>query len=229
MHEHMRCSIPDSGFYSFPDKENSKFWNRENSKAPRYEWRIRINLRNDRFQNREHVGSQASFLSRRRHELCSRISYTTSLSRLHAKFNKLDLLRNSCLALEEYQRKIFLKSTEKSIHPSISKRLTIISSGYSVSQSRFVILAYVNSSDESVSRVQKKKKERKGKNKKKRVGRDKESYTGGSSRNEEHSEGCKSLERREIKKNGGGGGVEYPSNHGYARERVKEEDGASPR
>lgn len=126
VYEHMRCSIPDSGFYSFPDKENSKFWNRENSKAPRYEWRIRINLRNDRFQNREHVGSQASFLSRRRHELCSRISYTTSLSRLHAKFKKLDLLRNSCLALEEYQRKIFLKSTEKSIHPSISKRLTTI-------------------------------------------------------------------------------------------------------
>lgn len=168
MYEHMRCSIPDSGFYSFPDKENSKFWNRENSKAPRYEWRIRINLRNDRFQNREHVGSQASFLSRRRHELCSRISYTTSLSRLHAKFNKLDLLRNSCLALEEYQRKIFLKSTEKSIHPSISKsRLTIISSRYSVSQSRFVILAYVNSSDESVSRVQKKQK-KKGKEKGKR-------------------------------------------------------------
>lgn len=59
VHEHMRCSIPDSGFYSFPDKENSKFWNRENSKAPRYEWRIRINLRNDRFQNREHrIASQ---------------------------------------------------------------------------------------------------------------------------------------------------------------------------
>lgn len=37
VYEHMRCSIPDSGFYSFPDKENSKFWNRENSKAPRYE------------------------------------------------------------------------------------------------------------------------------------------------------------------------------------------------
>lgn len=55
VYEHMRCSILDSEFYSFPDKENSKFWNRENSKAPRYEWRI-VNLRNDRFQNREHVG-----------------------------------------------------------------------------------------------------------------------------------------------------------------------------
>lgn len=46
----------------------------------------------------------------------------------------------------------------------------------------------------------KKRKERKGKGER---SRDKESYTGGSSRNEEHSEGCKSLERREIKKNGG--------------------------
>lgn len=37
VYEHTRCSIPDSGFYSFADKESPKFWNRED---PRYEWRI---------------------------------------------------------------------------------------------------------------------------------------------------------------------------------------------